>query len=541
MAMKGDTTITSSTTTIPSLSESDGDLSGAIAADAEEGRTEKSEPVFSVSSPLPFSTPAEVVNGQENINGGPRGTLPSATINLCSAALGAGVLSLPFAFRTGGVVPTLLLLSVAVAATSASINILVECRMHPLAVSKGWISYESLTIGVGGHRLYLTLVVSTLSWCFGSAVAYIDVVADVFERILPALELNIDKQMAVAVFWLTFMVPLSLMRNVDSLKYSSSVGVMTICILIYTVSSSSISSLLKKGFTDSGGSGYALFPKEMSDILRSCPLVLFAFSCQVNVCAIYQELKDRSQQRMAIVTAGAMTLCSVFYTLVGVLGSINFGADTQANILLNFCIMKDNDTVDPLIVATMLGMACTVTMFFPLNILPCRYTIQDWSRKITKPKMDEDLMLLAEVNGVDNQPLLSSNDDSHQLEPVEEAGTLAHFTLTLIISSLALLTALAVPNIGVVFGLIGGTTTPYVCYVLPGVLAIQLGIGKDDQADTTLTTSERQRRRMVMYKAWGLVVSGTVAIILCTVVFIKDMSSTSSDSIDNVYDPCAKH
>eukprot|EP00588_Corethron_pennatum_P031146 CAMPEP_0194312384 /NCGR_PEP_ID=MMETSP0171-20130528/9312_1 /TAXON_ID=218684 /ORGANISM="Corethron pennatum, Strain L29A3" /LENGTH=90 /DNA_ID=CAMNT_0039066873 /DNA_START=114 /DNA_END=383 /DNA_ORIENTATION=- len=53
------------------------------------------------------------------------GTLPSSTVNLCSATLGAGVLSLPYACRTGGLLPALCLLLLSAAVTSVSVDVLV--------------------------------------------------------------------------------------------------------------------------------------------------------------------------------------------------------------------------------------------------------------------------------------------------------------------------------------------------------------------------------------------------------------------------------
>lgn len=56
--------------------------------------------------------------------------------------------------------------------------------------------------------------------------------------------------------------------------------------------------------------------------------------------------------------------------------------------------------------------------------------------------------------------------------------------LTLVISGLALLVALFVDHINDVFQLMGGTTSAFVCFVLPGFFALKLKITKGNRLET---------------------------------------------------------
>ena len=51
---------------------------------------------------------------------------------------------------------------------------------------------------------------------------------------------------------------------------------------------------------------------------------------------------------------------------------------------------------------------------------------------------------------------------------------LRHVVLTLALASATLLTALALPDIDVVFSLLGGTCSAFVCYIIPSAVAYQL-------------------------------------------------------------------
>ena len=72
---------------------------------------------------------------------------------------------------------------------------------------------------------------------------------------------------------------------------------------------------------------------------------------------------------------------------------------------------------------------------------------------------------------------LLSGDDDYDFANVKPLGNkFRHFLITLLISGSSLLIALRVPNINTVFGLMGATCSAFVCFVLPGAFAIELGM-----------------------------------------------------------------
>lgn len=78
------------------------------------------------------------------------GSVRSSVFNLCSATLGAGALSLPYAFSQAGLITSLFLLILASLSTLLSISLLIKTANHT-----GGKSYEEITVmlfgrGVGG-------------------------------------------------------------------------------------------------------------------------------------------------------------------------------------------------------------------------------------------------------------------------------------------------------------------------------------------------------------------------------------------------------
>merc|ERR1711972_1055177 len=103
-------------------------------------------------------------------------------------------------------------------------------------------------------------------------------------------------------------------------------------------------------------------------------LSIFAFCCQPNVPAIYSELEDRSYRKMDRVSTGSMLLCLSIYLSMGMLGFMAFGQDTAGNVLINLqpalCLL------DPVVICGFACMATAVTMAFPLNIFPIRFALE---------------------------------------------------------------------------------------------------------------------------------------------------------------------
>jgi amino acid permease len=125
----------------------------------------------------------------------------------------------------------------------------------------------------------------------------------------------------------------------------------------------------------------------------------------------------------------------------------------------------------------------SVVFYIPLNTHPCRITI-DWM--ITT--------LSKELAKVD--------------------VTVRYVIETIIMDALALLIAIAIPNVVVVFGLLGATATALCCYVMPGLLYIKAANLRWLSKEALLPLC--------------LVTSGTVCGIVSTVVIIFDMIENPS-------------
>jgi amino acid permease len=480
---------------------------------------------------------ADSTSSSTTSDGGGRltcGHFLGAVANLCSATLGAGILALPFALYQAGLIFGGLLLLASGWATAVSIDVLVRaCDHFQLA------TYESIVEKALGRTWRQVVEISILIFCGGTAVAYVIAVGDILERVehLPGAR----KKVAMAFVWLISMLPLSCLRRMKSLQCASTVGIASILTLLLAATvhlavpqdpdddSVPISWDLLQPFLGPASGGWLA-------VVRACPLFCFAFSCQVNVCQIYDELPSRNgaekAKSMRWVTWAAVGVCTLLYASISLVTLMDFGEGVKPNVLSCYSLTSG----ETLLHVAFVAMAMAVVMAFPLNIFPARTSViqmcaqkqsHDFSEEAQKPllgsKTDENNNIIKNsgYNSGDDVEHGDLNDPLRTPPPVHQVSSLSdaarpsldepddddddfhagqHIGVTLLIASLALGLALVIPNISVVFGLLGGTTSSLLGFVVPGMLGLQM-----DKHDVS---------------SWILVVAGSLIGILTTGVTI---------------------
>eukprot|EP00804_Cyclotella_cryptica_P006117 CCRYP_010718-RA/>CCRYP_010718-RA protein AED:0.01 eAED:0.00 QI:0/0/0/1/1/1/2/0/599 len=530
---------------------------------------------------------------------------PGSITNLCSATLGAGALSLPYAFSLTGLVPGILLLLVSGILTILSIDVIVSS-----CVQSHLIKYEDVAVRWGGRTAGRILEASLLVFCFGTAVAYIVAVGDILDRgIRSLLDWNgreekekdeeddawwiqlYSRERVMIVFWLCVMFPLSLQRHVEGLEKFSSLGVLSIVFLVLAA----VIHCIGKGevFVENGknndadttemaavvGIGALLWPESFWDVVRAFPIIIFAFSCQVNVCAIFEELTPREEvsgrdymavkeQMMKRITRFGITLCIFLYLSIGIFGYLDFAHGTLDNILNNYNIPVTHDS---LMIAASIFVAVAIVVAFPFNILPARVTLKlildrlntkkcgtkcgilsrffgcafgishsrsssfdDSSHSLHVTHFDDGELLLRTERDDGIEPLLlqDTTEQSVHIPPLSfsdnmnhknstalnlssnlSTSTMEHFMLTLFLSGSALIVALLVPGISILFGLMGGTAASVISFILPGLFLQQMeDLSRGEDEVNIRSTSWDSQRRKVLSRAfiWGGVVTGVL-------------------------------
>eukprot|EP00729_Bicosta_minor_P017970 gene17970-35255_t len=175
-----------------------------------------------------------------------------------------------------------------------------------------------------------------------------------------------DRRIAMTAA-LAIVCPLSVMKNIDSLKYTSFFAIVAIAYLTIVVVVRS-----GEGMKEAIDFGDQISFAELSeDIFRALPIVTLAYTCQFNLFPIISTLKNPSTKRINTFVATSLTSCFLVYIVIGTFGYLTFFGEVKGNILLNY------DPSDPFIMVGRLAVALVIIFSFPLLAHPCFGTMDE--------------------------------------------------------------------------------------------------------------------------------------------------------------------
>ena len=161
------------------------------------------------------------------------GSLRGSIFALCSAAIGAGVLSLPYVLALNGWLIGILFIFVGAIAANWSNKILVK-----KAVENDCRNYYSLCVKVGGKKLGMLLSCCILLYGFGVLISYQIIVTSLFKYACKKFGMSVETAetrslsvyQAVPTAFLVF-YPLSIKRDMSAFRY---VSLCSLFALLYT-------------------------------------------------------------------------------------------------------------------------------------------------------------------------------------------------------------------------------------------------------------------------------------------------------------------
>ncbi|AYU83388.1 amino acid permease-like protein [Leishmania donovani] len=395
------------------------------------------------------------------------GGLISSAFNLASATCGAGVLALPYAMQHCGTVTGTLTLIFVCNLTIYSVFLLAKVS----ALTK-LMSYEELAIDLVGPITEKVTAAIIVVFCWGVAVMYIVMMGDFIVPLFEAVGLShkVHRRTAMVLFWALVMFPLSMARKVQTLRYASIVGTVSIFLLAGAL----VDRFAQDRREDANSTGLdpgrhtpprAPLARWDSGMIGALTTFVFSYCCQPVAPRIYEELKDRSVKRMCVCTVCSMTAATVIYILTGVFGAMSFGDSVKPNVLVNFSNHLDSRPAQ----LAYFGIVVSLTMAFPMTIFPTR-----------------DSVVMAMGYHAEENPA-----------PVWLSRTIAG-----LLALLALLIGIALPNIRVLFDVLGGVCGGSLSFLLPALFALRSGYW------TTAEVGWRHMALTWLTLAFGVVVCG---------------------------------
>ncbi|ETV96321.1 hypothetical protein H310_10483 [Aphanomyces invadans] len=358
------------------------------------------------------------------------GSVKGSMFTMTVSIVGAGVLALPYALEQVGLVMGVVFLVVGGLLAYFSLYLLVVCSDLTKAMS-----YMHLASFTSGPRLSM-FVQSVISLnLFGTSVGYLVASS---ELILLVVKPNGDhptpsettqsRNALIGTLCLCFVLPLSLLRSLSSLRFSSLFSLLCIVFLTVTVVVKYFQ-FVQLGYAKDvvyQWNHLPLFTLDVRRILVALPLVIFAYTCHPNVLPIYLQLQRRSSPRMYKVARRSFSVATTLYVLLSAFVFLTFGMATRTNFLEN-----DYHT-DAAVVAGSIFFAVALVITTPLYIHTLRHGLNEsvWG-------------------------------------PDQDGSAIRHAFVTVALVGSVCGVAILAKDVASVLGILGSTTNPIICFVLP--------------------------------------------------------------------------
>jgi len=305
--------------------------------------------------------------GKADANGGSgcfrEGTLASSVVLLTAAAIGTGVLALPYGVSIVGVLPAMLLFALAGAAAYLSNVIIFRC-VH----KTGHGSYGELMTGILGKHGALVLDFFVFVEGLGAVSTYLVFIMDYVPQVCALAGENawctdrVNVVMAASlIIW-----PLSCLRGLSVLRWTSTCSIFTVLLTSLVV--------VVKAPARFAETGRALGPAISEthvglEAFQVLSMACFAFMTHTNTPEIALRLKSPTRQRFSSIVGIHTWLLWAVYSAIAICGFLSFLERTRADFLTNY------DVRDLAVIPCRLLLSTTLIFACPLNSFPATQSL----------------------------------------------------------------------------------------------------------------------------------------------------------------------
>ncbi|PON83235.1 Amino acid transporter, transmembrane domain containing protein [Trema orientale] len=389
------------------------------------------------------------------------GSISGAVFNIATTIIGAGIMSIPATLKVLGVIPAFALIVIIGYLADVSVEFLMRFTQSGEAVTYAGVMNESFG-RVGSVATQVCVMVTNL----GCLIIYLIIIGDVLSGSQTGGTVHLgvlrewfgihwwnSREFSLLIIVVFVMLPLVLLRRVESLKFSSAISVLLAVVFVAICSVMAIIALFQ-GKTKNP----RLVPEldtqtSFFDLFTAVPVIVAAFTFHFNVHPIGLELGKPSDMIFAVRIS--LVLCAAIYFAIGLFGYLLFGDSIMADLLVNFDRSSDTATGAVLNDAVRLSYALHLMLVFPLLNYPLRANI------------DEFLF--------PGKPLLASD-------------TKRFLAITLVLLVFSYLAAIAFPDIWYLFQFVGSTSAACLAFIFPGAIALRDVNGISRRRDKIMAT-----------------------------------------------------
>jgi amino acid permease len=467
------------------------------------------------------------------------GTISSARFNILSTMVGGGCLSLPLAFQQSGnalVGPLMLLVTALITDFCFRLLVASSVHLHPPHSSRpGSDTFESITSVAFGAKAYVFSMGLVVLMCFFGAVGYSVLLRDMMEPINDAISPQHFSsspwfQKNFTMFLVILLVtPFCTLRHLTALKDCGAASMMSVLILGSCIVFRSVECNLK---TDGGEPWYSyltFFPESWKDLLDVLPLYISCFVCHYNILPVHNELKDPSPARVSWWLRSTLLFSCTIYIIIGFAGSAYAKCIPDKSKKLHGNILLDFDEKDPLLMVGRMCLAVTITLAFPMLVIPARDIMlrsfilplltktRNRAEIVDTPEttqvtavhgatleeLQEPLLREENAEGISRPPEIEdATEEGHQETTIANAPVLVLLSTSVVIFWSAGALASSVSSIDIVWDLLGSSLSILLSYLIPAGTYLVITKVQADVEQQTQPYTARQYWSRIM--CWAL-------------------------------------
>jgi sodium-coupled neutral amino acid transporter 7/8 len=431
-----------------------------------------------------------------------RSSAVSSVFTLLSSAVGAGILSLPYAFRSAGWAGGLFV--IILIATIESFTLYVLSRYAETSGSKTYTQLCTKYLGKGAGAFMSLLL---FAYLFGSSIAYLIILGDSFHPILQWLAGQdstawwMSRQFVIGIISSSVSLPLCFPTSLHAISRFTALTSAGLIAIVSIVLVKSIQVIHQSQEHDGGGEDRGhMVPSTFPSLqfFNAIPIMIFGFQCHCQVITVFQELHPDSDpliyyppspetgetgwslqpwlmllgrrlriprtKKLTVMTEiiiSAITMTCLGYVTVGLSGYAAFPNSVSSNVLNSF---PSDDGAMQLARA---AVGCIQLISFPVNHFPARAALQD---------------LVAHVWFGDSEQHSSFIQEEQHMASFHNPWSLFNIVEVLLFFGSSLTLAMFITDLGLVFKLIGGTGGGILILGIPGALLIQYAVAKHNNS-----------------------------------------------------------
>ncbi|CAN3369508.1 vacuolar amino acid transporter 6 [Diutina catenulata] len=365
----------------------------------------------------------------------------SSSISLVKTIIGAGMLSMPLAFATDGLV--LGCVWVVVAAVTAGFGLFIQAYVSRY-VPKGHASFFNVC-SITYPALSVVFDIAIAVQCFGCSLSYLVLIGDIMPTVVAGTSRTLWICVSAAVI-----VPLSFLKNLDSLKFTSVLGLVALFYLVVVILGHYfVGDVPREG-------AVAVWPPTVAGMFTTFSIIVFAFTGHQNMFSIINEARDKSMQSLGWLINFATITSAVLFIAVGLAGYLTFGDQVDGNIILSYP-QAASTTVARFAIVLM------VTFSFPLMFHPARISVNNiyyWLTRTDEPESGPE----------DEQAPLVAGRKAH----VVPFPTPVFMVITSVLLAVAYVLAVSIKSFALVLAVVGATGSTAISFILPGLFGWKL-------------------------------------------------------------------